>query len=159
MEPDPPTINLDYREVLSRFSELSAWTLLENVSSAARIFEARPAAGDSSAKTLILAVENDDRIAGALEEFIGWTLAAYRCPEAKLLFAAQVDPSISPKTLDEFHNLKIRGEYSSMTAETLADFAPKVSEGGRRRAFLLHDEPHVIELVQGPLQVLVSLTN
>jgi hypothetical protein len=136
-------------------AELSAWTSVQAITSAARHLEGRSLPTDQIDGRLIMPMQNGKLFEGVFVRAISWLSAGYSVPQAKIALARSLDPSIS----DETANRLAAARFSpSIKAAPLAAFdhsAPPPPAGPN--AFLIDDEPFVVEMLQAPLQCLMDV--
>lgn len=136
-------------------AELSAWTSVQAIMSAARHLEGRSLPIDQIDGRLIMPMQNGELFEAVFLCAISWLSAGYSPPPAKIALARSLDLSIT----DETANRLAAARFSpSIKAAPLAAFdssAPPPPTGPN--AFLVDDEPFVIEMLQAPLQCLMDV--
>ncbi|MDO9420416.1 MAG: hypothetical protein Q7T66_07130 [Herminiimonas sp.] len=128
--------------------ELSAWTSVADVMVAARILEARTVPGDQPESLLLMPLEHAEP---AFEQIfailLGYLMDGYVVPSQKVAVCRCLDPQVTEATGTALQSLRFAPTVQVSTVPIMDD----------KRAFLIRDQPAVIELIRAPLNCLMDL--
>jgi hypothetical protein len=137
--------------------ELSAWTTVQDIAAAARFLAGEPAPGDMFDRRLAIPFADDDVLERIIIEVMGWLIAAYRVPEAKIELAQLIEPRLTEGLRRQIAAIAFHSSVKVAPSGAIMNFAPALAEDPGDRYFLVEDDPCVIELVQNPLRAMMSL--
>ena len=138
-------------ECISAIGELSAWTSVQAILAGARHLEGRPGPLDQLEPTLIVPIKIDDVFESILTKALGWLIAGYVPPAAKIALAQALDPAISDHTAAALANRRFRPNISRAAPGPFAGLPADSA------CFVIHDDPLVIEMIQAPVICMIDL--
>ena len=128
--------------------ELSAWTSVADVMVAARIIEARTLPGDEPESFLVMPLEHTDpKFEQIFAIFLGYLIDGYVVPSQKVAVCRTLDPQVTEATGIALQALRFRPTVRVGRVPSMHD----------KRAFIIQDQPAVIELIRAPLNCLMDL--
>lgn len=136
-------------------AELNAWTPVQAILAAARDLEGRELPEDQLEGQLIMPMPHGPLFEAVFLRAIAWMVESYRVPEAKIALARATDPAIADET-----EVRLRAaRFNPIISRTppVAVGAAAASLPGRPNAFVVEDEPFVIELIVAPLRCLMDI--
>lgn len=132
--------------------ELNAWTSVQAILASARYLEDRCIPGDQIEARLIMPMPHGPLFEAVFLRAISWMVESYRVPEPKIVLARAVDPAMVDKT-----QVRLRAVRFNPTISSAPLAAFDSSAASKSNAFLVDDEPFVIELLQAPLRCLMDI--
>lgn len=131
-------------QCINRFSELSLWTTLEGCLAAARYLENRTIEEDCLEERLIIQSICGAKFETVLIQCFQWLIASYRVPLTKLKLAKLIDSSIKDETVEALIGSKFKPNII-------------IKQINNDRSLIIEDEPHIIELIQNPINCMLDL--
>ena len=128
--------------------ELSAWSSVADVMTAARILEARTLPDDQPESLLVMAHEHTEpEFEKIFTILLGYLIEGYVVPSQKVDVCRILDPQITETTKAALQSLRFRPNIQ----------VGRVPEMHDKRAFIIEDQPATIELIRAPLNCLMGL--
>ncbi|MDX0500287.1 hypothetical protein GOC68_29380 [Sinorhizobium medicae] len=153
---DPEEERLFPREgCVKVFTELNAWTPIQAILAAARDVEGRKFSEDRLEGQLIMPMPHGQLFEAVFLRTIAWMVESYRVPNPKIALARATDPAITDETEA---GLRAARFNPTIRRAPLAAFDKSVAAPpGGPNAFIIDDQPFVIELVMAPLRCLMDI--
>ncbi len=136
-------------------AELSAWTSVQAILSAARHLEGRSLPTDQIDGRLIMPMQHGELFEAVFLRAVSWLSAGYSPPRAKIALARSLDPRITDETANRLVGARFSPNIKAAPLSAFDRSAPPPPAGPN--AFLVDDEPFVIEMLQAPLQCLMGI--
>ncbi|MGX1742111.1 hypothetical protein ACWIEX_11190 [Bosea sp. NPDC055353] len=136
-------------------AELNAWTSVQAISAAARHLEVRSLSTDEISSQLIMPMRHGALFEAVFLHAVTWMAAGYAVPTGKIELARSLDPMISDETAERLRTARFSGTISRAPLVAFDHSVPPPPGGPN--AFVVQDEPHVIEILQAPLQCLMDI--
>jgi len=128
--------------------ELSTWTSVADVMVAARILEARTVPGDQPESLLLMPLEHTDTTFEQIFAILlGYLMGGYVVPSQKVAVCLALDPQVTEATGIALESMRFRPTVKVGKVPGMHD----------KRAFFIHDQPAMIELIRAPLNCLMGL--
>lgn len=140
---------------VSVLKELNAWTSVKAILAAGRDLEDRGLPEDQMEGRLVMPMPHGPLFEAVFLRAISWMVESYRVPDPKILFARTLDSAMADKTLARLRAVRFNPTITSVPLAAFDGDAAQPPTGAN--AFLVDDEPFVIELVQGPLNCLMDI--
>jgi hypothetical protein len=137
--------------------ELSAWTSVQDIAAAARCLANAPAPNDNFVTQLFLPFADDAILQHVAIKAIDWFIKGYRAPAPKLHIAALDEPLLDVARQQILGQTRFEPTITIARPNIAASRLPNVPRCASDGLMIVEDEPHVIEMVQGPLRCLMGL--
>src|SRR4051794_30605417 len=136
-------------------AELNAWTSVQSILAAARHLEGRSLPADQIDSRLIMPMRHGRLFEAVFLRAVSWMIKGYVTPRAKIVLARTLDPMITDEIAERLYTARFSPTISSAPLVAFDSSAPPPPDGPN--AFVLEDEPFVIEMLQAPLQCLMGI--
>nr|USU31066.1 hypothetical protein NG677_17195 [Methylobacterium sp. OTU13CASTA1] len=136
-------------------AELNAWTSVPSILTAARYLEDRDLPSDQVEGRLIMPMRHGPLFEAVFNRAISWMIVGYRVPDVKIALAQAVDPTITVETVSRLRAARFAPTIRSVPLRAFDNSVDPPPNGPN--AFLIDDEPIVIELLQTPLRCLMDI--
>lgn len=145
-------------ECEAAIGELNAWTSVHNIAAAARCLAKAPDPDDLFDRRLVIPFPNEDGLERIIIQVFDWLIAAYRVPEPKISLAGLIEPRLTDERRALISAVRFQPSVAvGPSGSAMVLLSPESGVHPSDRYLLVEDEPHVIELLQGPLRAMMGL--
>lgn len=152
-----PTDLFPPRECVRALAELSLWTRVEHILSAARVLEGRPDESDEPSTSVLIPFPDNDEFEEAFAVAVDWFVDGYSVPPQKIDIACALDGRITEATASQLREVRTRPEVRALSREGVAKLVGEAGPFRGQRAIWFNDSSHTIEMVRSPLNVMRGL--
>lgn len=140
------------QEMKLLFAQLPSWTSIQSIINSAKIIENR---ANDFTQVIHLVFPDNDLLENVFLKTFQYVIPTFYCSSHKIALAARVD-KIDEDTIRTLESIRFKPNIAVGPASILEKIVPEFLGNGFR-VLVIEDEPHVIELVYEPLQMLRRL--